>query len=259
MRIVSWNVNGIRSAEKRMGLMEWLRSDAPEVLCLQETRATPDQLPKEMLNPTDKKERRYRSYWSCAKKRGYSGVTLYTRIKPRSVKPMGIPYFDDEGRVLQADFRDFVLIAAYFPNSRDFGARLDYKMGFCRAIKTRCDTLVACRRHVVLCGDYNIAHNAIDLEYPKENEKSAGYLPEEREWMDIFCGAGYVDTFRAFHPGEPKHYTWWSYSANARSRNIGWRLDYHCVDRAFMWRVEKSIIRADIKGSDHCPVELHIL
>ncbi|MDR2517932.1 MAG: exodeoxyribonuclease III [Spirochaetaceae bacterium] len=259
MRIVSWNVNGIRSVEKKTGFIQWLRSESPEVLCLQETRATPKQLAPEMINPIDKKERRYRSYWSCACKAGYSGVAVYTRLKPRSVQPLGIPEFDSEGRVLQADFRDFVVIAAYFPNSRDTGSRLDYKMRFCRAIKTRCDTLVACRRHVVLCGDYNIAHTPIDLARPQDNEQSAGYLPEERAWMDMFTRAGYVDTFRSLHPEEPNHYTWWSYSAHSRDRNVGWRLDYHCVDRAFMWRVEKSLIRADVKGSDHCPVELHIL
>jgi exodeoxyribonuclease-3 len=171
---------------------------------------------------------------------------------------MGIPAFDDEGRVLQADFKDFILICAYFPNSQDGGVRLGYKLDFCAAMKELCDSLVASRRHILLCGDYNIAHTPIDLARPKENEGNAGYLPEERAWMDTFTAAGYRDTFRHFHPGEKEHYSWWSYRAAARARNVGWRIDYHCVDQGFMPKVTASTIRPDVEGSDHCPVEIEL-
>jgi exodeoxyribonuclease-3 len=169
---------------------------------------------------------------------------------------MGLAAFDDEGRVLQADYGDFVLICAYFPNSQDAGARLGYKLDFCDAMLKLCNKLVASGRHLVLCGDYNIAHTPIDLARPRENEGSAGYLPEERAWMDTFTATGYADTFREQHPGEEGHYSWWSYRMNSRERNVGWRIDYHCVNRSFMNKVEKTIIRSDVQGSDHCPVEI---
>jgi len=250
MRIISWNVNGIRAVEKR-GFVEWLERESPDVLCLNETKAEPGQLSPNLVNP-----RGYRSAWASAKKRGYSGVALYSKIEPQDVRFMGKAEFDDEGRTLAADFKDFTLIAAYFPNSQDAGARLDYKLAFCDAMLRMCNALVKKGRHILLCGDYNIAHTPIDLARPKENEGNAGYLPEERAWMDKFTKAGYVDTFRHFHPGETGQYTWWSYRMNARERNVGWRIDYHCVDRAFLPRVKSSVIRADVEGSDHCPVEI---
>jgi exodeoxyribonuclease-3 len=171
---------------------------------------------------------------------------------------MGIAAFDDEGRVLQADYGDFVLLCAYFPNSQDAGARLPYKLDFCAAMLKLCNGLVKKGRHLVLCGDYNIAHTPIDIARPKENEGNAGYLPEERAWMDTFTAAGYADTFREQHPGEKDHYSWWSYRMRARERNVGWRLDYHCVDRPFLPRVTKSIIRPDVQGADHCPVQIDL-
>ncbi|MDR0315544.1 MAG: exodeoxyribonuclease III, partial [Treponema sp.] len=191
-----------------------------------------------------------------AVKKGYSGVAIYTREQPLDVRFMGEAEFDREGRVLQAEFKNFTLIAAYFPNSQDAGARLDYKLAFCDAMLRLCNSLVKKGRHFVLSGDYNIAHTPIDLARPKENEGSAGYLPEERAWMDKFTAAGHMDTFRHFHPGETSHYTWWSYRAGSRERNVGWRIDYHCVDKAFMPAVQSSIIRPEVQGSDHCPVEI---
>jgi exodeoxyribonuclease-3 len=255
MRILSWNVNGIRAVEKR-GLTEWITRESPDVLCLQETKAEPGQLPPELLSPKDNKGAEYLSFWASAKKKGYSGVAIYTKAKPLSVKPLEIAEFDDEGRALRAEFRDFTLISAYFPNSQDAGARLPYKLRFCDAVLKLCNDFVKKGRHFVLCGDYNIAHTPIDLARPKENEDSAGYLPEERAWMDAYISAGHVDTFRYFHPGQGGHYSWWSYRGGARDRNVGWRIDYHCVDKAFMCKVKASIIRNDVSGSDHCPVEL---
>jgi exodeoxyribonuclease-3 len=159
---------------------------------------------------------------------------------------------------LQAEFKDFTLISAYFPNSQDGGKRLGYKLDFCGAIMKLCKKYAAQGRHFVLSGDYNIAHTPIDLARPRENEENAGYLPEERAWMDAYTKAGFVDTFRSFHPGEPGHYSWWSYRMKSRERNVGWRIDYHCVDPAFMPKVKSSIIRPDVQGSDHCPVELDL-
>jgi exodeoxyribonuclease-3 len=257
MRILSWNVNGIRAVEKR-DFTGWLAGESPDALCVQETKARPEQLSEGLRNPRDGQGRLYHSYWASADKAGYSGVAIYSREEPLDLKPLGVKDFDGEGRVLQAVYRDFVLISAYFPNSQDAGARLPYKLAFCAAILKHCKKLVKNGTHFVLCGDYNIAHTPIDLARPKENEGSAGYLPEERDWMDRFTQAGFVDTFRHFHPGEGGHYSWWSYRANARVRNIGWRLDYHCVDPAFLPQVKQSIIRGDVTGSDHCPVEIEI-
>ncbi|MDR1949365.1 MAG: exodeoxyribonuclease III [Spirochaetaceae bacterium] len=257
MRILSWNVNGIRAVEKR-GFVRWFEEESPDILCLQETKASPDQLSEDLLEVRDKTGNPYKAYWASAKRKGYSGTAIYSKREPRELGLMGIPAFDDEGRVLRADFKDFVLICAYFPNSQDAGARLGYKLDFCAAILDLCDRLRASGRHILLCGDYNIAHTSIDLARPKENEGNAGYLPEERAWMDTFTAAGYVDTFRSFHPGEGGHYSWWSYRALARVRNVGWRIDYHCVDPGFMPRVAASIIRPDVEGSDHCPVQIEL-
>jgi exodeoxyribonuclease-3 len=257
MRIVSWNVNGIRAVEKR-GFVQWIKDESPDILCIQETKASPDQLSESLIQPIDKAEKPYFSYWASAKKKGYSGTAIYSKREPLEVKTLGTAAFDDEGRVLQAVYEDFVLICAYFPNSQDAGARLGYKLDFCAAMMELCGGLTAGGRHFILCGDYNIAHTPIDLARPRENEGNAGYLPEERAWMDAFTGAGYKDTFRHFRPGEEGHYTWWSYRGGARERNVGWRIDYHCVDPAFMPRVKSSIIRPDVQGSDHCPVQLEL-
>jgi exodeoxyribonuclease-3 len=257
MKIFSWNVNGIRAAEKH-GFTELIKAESADMVCLQETKARPEQLSQDLTELKDKKGKPYFAYWASAKRPGYSGTAIYTRVEPLSVTTMGIPQFDDEGRVLQAEFKDFTLICAYFPNSQDAGKRLDYKLAFCEAMMKLCKKYAKEGRHFVLCGDYNIAHTAIDLARPKENEGNAGYLPEERAWMEIFTKAGFIDTFRHFHPGEKDHYSWWSYRMNARERNVGWRIDYHCIDPAFLPRVKSSVIRPEIHGSDHCPVVLEL-
>jgi len=256
MRIVSWNVNGIRAIEKR-GFVDWIVKESPDVLCLNETKAEPGQLSEELLNPPVK-GKPYSAFWASSKKKGYSGVGIYTKEKPDDVHFLGKPEFDDEGRVLIAEYKKFSLIAAYFPNSQDERRRLDYKLAFNDAMLKLCNSIVKKGRHFLLCGDYNVAHTPIDIARPKSNENSAGYLPEERAWMDKFTAAGHVDTFRYFHPGEPNHYTWWSYMGSARAKNVGWRIDYHCVDKDFMSCVKSSIIRAEVEGSDHCPVEIRL-
>ena len=233
-----------------------MSTESADILCVQETKAGPEQLSEDLQNPQDSKGNRYHSYWASANKKGYSGTAIYSIQEPVNVAPMGIREFDEEGRVLQADFGQFILISAYFPNSQDGGARLAYKLDFCAAILELCNSLVAQGRHIILCGDFNIAHRPIDLARPRENEKNPGYLPEERAWMDVFTTRGYVDTFRHFRPTEGGHYSWWSYRAAARARNIGWRIDYHCVNQALIPLVEGSIIRPEVPGSDHCPVEL---
>ena len=248
-RILSWNVNGIRAVAKK-GFLEWFASESPDILCIQETKAQPEQL-DETLTKVDG----YHVYWASAEKKGYSGVGLYTRTEPADVRYMGIDEFDAEGRLIEAEFPEFTLIGAYFPNSQDAGKRIDYKVRFCEALQKRCDALVKSGRRIVVCGDYNVAHKPIDLARPKDNEKSAGYLPEERAWMDRFTGAGYVDTFRMFNQ-DGGHYTWWSYFTKGRERNVGWRIDYHCVDPDTANLVKEATILSDVMGSDHCPVSL---
>lgn len=252
--VISWNVNGIRAVEKK-GFLDWLAVESPDILCLQETKAHKGQLNPELVNPTIPDGTKYYSWWSSAMKAGYSGTAIYSKTEPLAVIPFGYPEFDDEGRVVMAEFPEAVVISAYFPNSQDAGARLGYKLDFCAAMLETCNRLVASGKHIILCGDYNIAHKPIDLANPKTNEGNPGYLPQERAWMDEFTGAGYVDTFRSFCP-DPHQYTWWSYRFHAREKNIGWRIDYACVDPAFMPAVKTSIILKDVQGSDHCPVKL---
>lgn len=232
------------------GFFEWLNREDPWIICLQETKASPEILDESFLSPGS-----YTSCWSSAEKKGYSGTAVYTKTKPLSVRTMGIDDFDREGRVLALEFKDFILVNAYFPNSQEAGARLEYKLAFCNAMLDFCSDFVKTGRNVILCGDYNIAHKAIDLANPKANEGNPGYLPEEREWMDRFTGSGWTDTFRMFNP-EPGQYTWWSYRMRAREKNIGWRIDYHCVNKGFSEKLKSSLIMNEVTGSDHCPVKL---
>ncbi len=255
MKIISWNVNRIRAVEKK-GFKEWLLASGADVVCIQETKAHPGQLAPELLSPSGEGVE-YKSYFHSAKKPGYSGTAIYSKTEPDSVEPMGDERFDDEGRVTIAKFGKLAVISAYFPNSQEAGARLDYKLAFCDAMLKKCDELVAAGFDIVLCGDYNIAHKPIDLANPKTNEGNPGYLPEERAWMDTFTSAGYVDTFRHFC-AEPKMYTWWSYRFHAREKNVGWRIDYQCVNPSFIDKVKSSTILADVMGSDHCPIQIEI-
>lgn len=251
--VISWNVNGIRAVEKK-GFLDWLSRESPDVLCIQETKAHKGQLNPELVNPV-LPGGTWKSYWSSAKKAGYSGTALYTKTEPLDVRTMGFPEFDDEGRVIMAEFPEAVIISAYFPNSQEAGARLGYKLAFCAAMLETCNSLLSKGKNLILCGDYNIAHKPIDLANPKTNEGNPGYLPAERAWMDDFTNAGYIDTFRAFCP-DPGNYTWWSYRFHAREKNIGWRIDYTCVNPQFMNRVKSSTILNEITGSDHCPVKM---
>ncbi|MCK5803133.1 MAG: exodeoxyribonuclease III [Lentisphaeria bacterium] len=245
--VISWNVNGVRAVQKK-GFCEWLEGCGADVVCIQETKAMPEQLNEALLAPPS-----YHANYLSAERKGYSGVAVFSREEPLSIEPLGTPEFDCEGRTVIVEFPHYTVLNCYFPNSQAEGARIDYKIAFCDAVLEKCDELCADGRDIVLCGDYNIAHKAIDLKNPKNNEKNPGYLPEERAWMDTFIGAGYVDTFRMFCD-DPGHYSWWSYRFKARERDIGWRIDYHCVNERFRPAVKSAAILKEIMGSDHCPV-----
>lgn len=251
--LYSWNVNGIR-AIGRNGFLEWIDGEKPDIVCLQETKARPDD-----LDPALREPKGYGSVWHYGVKKGYSGVATYFRTKrePLSVSNLGIAEFDQEGRVQLLEYPNFVLINAYFPNSQAERARIDYKLRFCDAILKTCNQLRKGGKNVIVCGDFNIAHKEIDLARPKDNRNSPGFYPEECASMDQFLSAGYIDTFRHFTP-DPGHYTWWSYRSNARAKNVGWRIDYHCVNREFIERVKRSRIHGDMHGSDHCPVSITV-
>jgi exodeoxyribonuclease-3 len=251
MNIVSWNVNGIRAVQKK-GFVDWLGQTGADVVCVQETKAMKEQLDDELLSPDG-----YQSIWQSAERKGYSGVAAFVREEPLSVEVLGTPEFDAEGRTMILEYPNVSILNCYFPNSQPEGARLDYKVAFCDAILEKCQELVANGTNIVLCGDYNIAHKPIDLARPKQNEQNPGYLPEERTWMTKFLGAGFVDTFRMFCD-EPDQYTWWSYRFKAREKNLGWRIDYHCVNEALAPAVKRSEIQADVMGSDHCPVVIEL-
>ncbi len=246
---LSWNVNGLRAALGK-GLIEVLKTVNADIVALQEIKAQPEQLPEEIRNLPG-----YHSFWHAAEKKGYSGTAVLSRREPLRVR-YGIdqPEFDREGRILTLEFSDFFFINAYFPNAQEELKRLDYKLAFDEAMLAYANRLKA-EKSVVLCGDFNVAHQEIDLARPRENRGNAGFSDEERAWMDSFLAAGYLDTFRKFCP-DPGQYSWWSYRANARQKNIGWRIDYFVVDEKSDERVLDAGILADIMGSDHCPVSL---
>ena len=247
--IISWNINGIRAAEKK-GLYEWLQSEKPDILCLQETKARAEQLTEKFF-----KQEGYTPYFESAERKGYSGVAVYTKTKPLSVTNLNVDEYDNEGRTIVLEYRNFTLINCYFPNSQSEGKRLEYKIGFNNTIHKLCNNLVEEGKNIVLCGDFNVAHKPIDLTHPKANEKNPGYLPEERKWMDKFLDNGYADTFRMFNTG-PDNYSWWSYRMNARAKNVGWRIDYFCVNEGLKNKVKSADILKSVMGSDHCPVKV---
>lgn len=248
-RFVSWNVNGLRAVEKK-GFVETIADLNADLVALQEIKALPEQLPETIKNIPG-----YTAYWFSAQKKGYAGVATYSKEQPLSVI-YGIDHHDHdyEGRVLTLEFADFFFVNAYFPNSQPGLVRMDYKLTFNNDLLAFAKNL-AKQKSVVICGDFNVAHKEIDLTNPRQNEKNPGYAPQERAWMDQFLGAGFVDTFRMFNQ-EPGQYTWWSYRFNARDRNIGWRIDYFCVDKKSAGRVKAAGILPEVLGSDHCPVTL---
>jgi exodeoxyribonuclease-3 len=253
VKLISWNVNGIRAVSKR-GFGEWLAGVAPDVLCLQETRAHPDQLTADLRQPVG-----YRAWWNSAARKGYSGVATFCTQEPLSIQMgLGVDEFDLEGRVVISEHPGFKLFNVYFPNGGRKLERLEFKLRFYAALLETCDALHAQGERLIICGDYNTAHQPIDLARPERNQKTSGFLPEEREWIDHYLAHGFVDAFRALHPKETGLYTWWMYMRNARERNIGWRIDYFMVSEALMPAVVDASILSNVTGSDHCPILLEL-
>lgn len=252
LKVYSWNVNGIRACHKN-GFCEWFKKSDIDILTLQEVRADPHQIPADVINFDG-----YEKCWFPAKKKGYSGTGILTKIPIKEViTGIGAEEFDNEGRVLTADLGKLYVISAYFPNSQDAGARIEYKVRFCKKIHDWVNKLRE-KKPVVLSGDFNIAHQPIDLARPKENEGTAGYLPQEREWIGEFLSSGWTDTFRHLHPTQENAYSWWSMRQRARERNVGWRIDYHVVHRKDAKMVKKAEIHSSVMGSDHCPVSIDL-
>ncbi len=248
MRIYSYNVNGIRAAISK-GFIQWLETNSPDVICLQEIKATQDQIPLmeiEMLG--------YHHYWFPAKKKGYSGVAILSKIAPDNVVyGMGNPEYDDEGRFLRADFGDLSVVSVYHPSGTSGDERQDFKMKWLDFFHNYVNELRKERPQLVISGDYNICHEPIDIHDPIRNAKSSGFLPEERQWFTDFLNDGYIDSFR-FMNKEPHHYSWWSYRANAKQNNKGWRIDYHILTENLNDRLKEVSIMPEVNFSDHCPI-----
>jgi exodeoxyribonuclease-3 len=247
---LSWNVNGIRAVLKK-GFLEFLEREAPDIICVQETKARPDQV-EELFWPQE-----YRRFWNAAEKPGYSGTAIFSRLDPIQVtRGIGKKIHDREGRVLTAEFDRFFLVNCYTPNSQRDLTRLDYRQTWDRAFRNYLKRLDR-EKPVVLCGDLNVAHQEIDLARPKENRGNSGFTDEERAGFSALLRAGFVDTFRSLEPSGG-HYTWWTYRAGARTNNIGWRIDYWCVSNRLVQEVGRSWIMPDVMGSDHCPIGLEL-
>lgn len=252
MKIVTYNVNGIRSAIAK-GLVTWLIREKPDIVCLQETKAQPDQIPVDEFEALG-----YHCNWFSAVKKGYSGVGILSLQKPDNVVlGMGIECYDFEGRFIRADYGDISVVSVYHPSGTSGEERQDFKMEWLTDFHYYVHELLEIRPKLILSGDYNICHRAIDIHDPVRNAKNSGFLPEEREWMEAFTNSGFTDSFRFFNK-HPHHYTWWSYRAGARTRNLGWRIDYNMVSRSLVPSMLNAWIQPDAVHSDHCPAGLEI-
>lgn len=253
MKFISWNVNGLRAVHRK-GNFSWLLQQDADFICLQEVKATPDQLPEEVRTLAG-----YHSYFDYAKTRkGYSGVAVYAKENPLKVAyAMGIPEFDQEGRFIILFYQEFILLNVYFPNGGRGPDRLNYKLRFYDAFLEYIEKI---RREenkkIIFCGDINTAHEVIDLARPKENEKTTGFLPEERAWLDAVVSSGYIDVFRHFYPSKIDAYTYWDMKTAARERNVGWRIDYFFVSNDLASQLDSAKIHNEVAGSDHCPIEM---
>ena len=247
-KILCWNVNGIRAASGK-GFLEWLHGESPDILCLQETKASPEQLSEELREPSG-----YYAYWNSPERKGYSGVATLTKEKPLRVENgFGIAKFDIEGRVIITAYPEFILFNVYFPNGKKDESRLKYKMDFYEFFLEFVESLKASGERLLICGDFNTAHKEIDLARSRENENVSGFLPIERAWMDKLVAHGFIDAFRQFNK-EPGQYTWWDLKSRARERNVGWRIDYFFATENLLPSVSKAFIMPEVMGSDHCPV-----
>ncbi len=247
-KICTYNVNGIRAAMKK-GFVQWLQEEAPDIICIQETKAYKEQVETAALEHVG-----YHHYWFSAEKAGYSGVAIFSKEKPKHVEyGTGNELYDREGRVIRADYDGYSVMSIYHPSGSSGDLRQEFKMGWLAFFLEYVNELSKEIPNLILCGDYNICHKAIDIHDPKGNKDSSGFLPEEREWFDQFVDQGYIDSFRTLHP-EPDNYTWWSYRANARNNNKGWRIDYIMLTANLADKLSTSQILPDAKHSDHCPM-----
>lgn len=254
LTICSWNVNGLRATIKGGFLAGWLAATRPDIVGMQEVKATPAQVDESTWAPLG-----YTSTWHIAERAGYSGALLLSIPQPERVRAgLGIPGFDSEGRLIEAEYEDFTLLTSYFPNAGRGVERMAYKHEYFAAFLARCDSLRAEGRPVIFMGDLNVAHTEIDLARPDEALKGTGFLPEERAWIDRFIEHGYVDTFRALHPDARDAYSYWDAWRERRARNIGWRIDYVFVSEDLRPRVKRAFIQPEIMGSDHCPVGIEL-
>lgn len=247
--LVSWNVNGIRAAVKK-GFLAWLLKAKPDIICLQETKAQPDQLPDEILHPNG-----YYGIWNSAPRKGYSGVATFIRdgAPLMQTSSFGKKILDEEGRIILTEHKDFYLFNVYFPNGGRDAERLDYKIKFYKAFYELMDEY-AKKKPILLCGDLNTAHREIDIARPKPNEKRSGFMPMERKWLDRLEDKGYFDTYRYKYPSKRDMYSWWDMMTHARERNVGWRIDYFWADKRLKPKIKDAMIFTDVYGSDHCPV-----
>lgn len=253
MKIITYNVNGLRSAISKNWL-SWLQATDADIICLQEIKATPDVISDLILV----EQMGYEHYWYPAEKKGYSGTAIFTRITPKHVEyGCGISAYDREGRNIRLDFEDFSVMSAYFPSGSSGEERQSFKYRFLDEFATYIDQLKRTYPKLVISGDYNICHRPIDIHNPKSNANSSGFLPAEREWMENFMQSGFIDSFRHFNP-EPHQYTWWSFRANARAKNLGWRIDYNMVSKEMQDHLKRAAILTEAKHSDHCPVLLEL-
>ncbi len=251
MKIYSWNVNGIRAVAKK-GFLEWMESEQPDVLGLQEIRIQDHQLEDKLRNIDG-----YHSYFTFGEKKGYSGVAIYTKEEPLDVwYGLGNKKFDREGRVIAAEYPEFILLNIYFPNGKGSNTRLQYKLDFYDEVFDYSEKLRKQGKEVVICGDYNTAHHPIDLKNPEANKDTSGFLPIEREWLDKLEENDYIDTYRYLHP-EKETYSWWSYRTRARERDAGWRIDYHFISKGLEDKLLDAEILTDVLGSDHCPITVN--
>lgn len=252
MKIITYNVNGIRAAINK-GFLDWMASEAPDVLCLQEIKATPDQIPLMEFEAIG-----YQSFWFSAQKKGYSGVAILSKQQPDNVfYGMNMPVYDDEGRFLRADFGDISVVSVYHPSGSSGDDRQAFKMQWLNDFELYVNQLRIERPRLILSGDYNICHQPIDIHDPVRNATMSGFLPEEREWMSRFLAQGYVDSFRTLIK-EPHHYSWWSYRANARANNKGWRIDYNMLTENLAPNLQSAAILPSAVHSDHCPVVVEL-
>jgi exodeoxyribonuclease-3 len=252
IKIYSWNVNGIRAVDRK-GAMDWFLEEKPTILGLQEIKAMEEQVPPALRELDD-----YHIHFNPAKRKGYSGVGLYSQMKPKAIHHgLGIEEFDREGRTIIAEYEKFTLLNVYFPNGKASKERLAYKMAFYETFIEHINKRRDSGENIIFCGDVNTAHKAIDLARPKENAKVSGFLPEERAWIDKLVEHGYIDTFRMFN-SEPGQYSWWDMKSRARERNVGWRIDYFFASESLRKNLKAAFIKPNILGSDHCPVGIEL-